>query len=49
MIPLWWLIIAAMLSGSAGVVLGAVCAVGGRADEEMEQFGTEAGKPKKVA
>jgi hypothetical protein len=49
MIPWWWLIIATMLSGSAGVVLGAICAAAGRADERMEKIGAEPDKPKKVA
>jgi hypothetical protein len=37
MIPWWWLVIAVMLSGSAGVVIGTLIAAAGRADEQMEK------------
>jgi hypothetical protein len=48
MIPWWWLIITAMLTGSGGLILGAVSAAAGRADEQMEGS-DETDKPKKAA
>jgi hypothetical protein len=52
MIPWWWLIIVSMLSGSGGLMLGAVCAAAGLADEKMEGMGkidAETDEPNKVA